>query len=552
MDERFKDAKLLLEARLSRMPYVPTMPHLPWTFFPNGVFKFVDPKSNREKGQSGGSFGGMRSSWFPVILFQLYFAIGYDGKVLPVSDTFEYSPIGNRNHKILLGNLTKIVQTTILSLLDLNFSLCRTEFSQSDLVDIQKIASYANNQFENLHRLKSAVLFDMKKLMMRKNHMLHHVGELIHLFGAVSQFNTESFESAHREYTVGVWEQTSKRHISRNVEMMVGSMTRAHSEHINFKLSMKTLHDKVKYLRMHGPNSYPENIEFSRVGGTKSFILKSENVKRLQFVDARNTEKIIHPQFSLDLLADFIFTELCNSEKSKWIKYITGCNGVPCTLNLSLLLGITYTGTKESDLGSGQIYANPLYGSSKKARYDFVIIPRENEGITSEDLAQIINIFQVHNSEDKTTTMYGVCLFLREVPDNNRCQKTLGIRVPFKEYQFNNQIDARQHERQIICLNDTLNRPAMVIPIFQKMTTYEYCHGRPSKYDRFFLVEWKYVDRSRWNSLMEESISERLECRTDSAVYSTDDAINNLHAGVGDYEEIERNIVMDGDEYERF
>ena len=79
----FQGGPGLLDERLARMTFVPQTVHLKWPVFPNGLFQYVKSKSAKEKGLSGGSFGRLRSSWFPDILLQLHFAIDYDGKYCP-------------------------------------------------------------------------------------------------------------------------------------------------------------------------------------------------------------------------------------------------------------------------------------------------------------------------------------------------------------------------------------------------------------------------------------------------------------------------------------
>ena len=223
--DTFQGAPGLLDERLAKMCFVPQTVHLKWPVFRDGLFQYVKSKSAKEKGLSGGSFGKIRSSWFPDILLQLHFAIDYDGKILPATDTFKYSARNNASgekmrkvESVMIGNVTKIVQRAILALLDFFYSICRAEFNPQDVEAIEKLSQHAYEQFQDLDHLKRELLFDRRGNMMRKTHYLFYTGYLIRLFGSLSQFNTESFEAAHRAFTTGYYERTSKRHSTMNEE----------------------------------------------------------------------------------------------------------------------------------------------------------------------------------------------------------------------------------------------------------------------------------------------------------------------------------------------
>lgn len=519
--DTFQGAAGLLDDRLAKMCFVPETVHLKWPIFPDGLFQYVKSKSVKEKGLSGGSFGRMRSSWFPDILLQLHFAIDYDGKVLPATDTFEYSARSNTlggNKKgvesVVVGNVTKIVQRAILALLDFFYSICRAEFNRRDIEDIEKLSLHAYQQFQDLDHLKRELLFDNRGSMMRKTHYLFHTGYWIRCFGSVSQFNTESFEAAHRAFTTGNYEQTSKRHSTMNKEMHLKSLWNKHLELTEFRSKMIG-NDVIreKYVKKCGPRCFPATLELSKVSNTKEVLLKRSG-DTFQFAKEKVTCPF-HPNTDLKNIADLFKDIISENSYENWQNEVYGIDGIG-NMKVSIIYGVTYRSSMDSDLGSGHLYAHHAYGGSvtnKRPRYDFIQIEYENDVIP----AQIIALIQVENTKTRELKFFGVCLYLKIVDTTKKQNKAkttkktqpqfAGLRIPFKHYQYNC-ANKYLYAKDLVDLSEQMIRPAIVIPRFSMSGC---VHGKPSMEDRFFLIDLHYIDRSGWPDLITKDTKERLQ-----------------------------------------
>jgi hypothetical protein len=71
----YTNSKGLLDSRLRAFPNVPSVPHLFWTKFNDGLMYISNGKSALEKSYATGSGGGFRSSEYVVALLQTYFAV---------------------------------------------------------------------------------------------------------------------------------------------------------------------------------------------------------------------------------------------------------------------------------------------------------------------------------------------------------------------------------------------------------------------------------------------------------------------------------------------
>ena len=357
--DTFQGAPGLLDERLAKMCFVPQTVHLKWPVFRDGLFQYVKSKSAKEKGLSGGSFGKIRSSWFPDILLQLHFEIDYDGKILPATDTFKYSARNNASgekmrkvESVMIGNVTKIVQRAILALLDFFYSICRAEFNPQDVEAIEKLSQHAYEQFQDLDHLKRELLFDRRGNMMRKTHYLFHTGYWIRLFGSLSQFNTESFEAAHRAFTTGNYERTSKRHSTMNEEMHMKSLWNKHLDLVNFRSKMISDNQDLreKYMIKYGPKKFAADLELCRVGNTKEIMLQRSG-DTFQFANEKVTCPF-HPNTDLNNIAALIKDIVCESSDKKWQARIYGIDGNG-NLKVSILYGVTYRSSREMTWARG-------------------------------------------------------------------------------------------------------------------------------------------------------------------------------------------------------
>ena len=460
-------------------------------------------------------------------------------KILPATDTFQYSArnnaIGGKKkgavksvsksalnsvsaevrskdaaESVTVGNVTKIVQRAILALLDFFYSICREEFNPHDIEAIEKLSLHAYEQFQDLDHLKRELLFESKGNMMRKTHYLFHTGYWIRLFGSLSQFNTESFEAAHRAFTTGNYERTSKRSSTMNEEMHLKCLRDKHVQLVNFRSKMISDDGRKEYVVKHGPKIFPDaELELCRVSNTREVLLKRSG-DTFQFANKKSTCPF-HQNTDLQNIASLVKDIVCEASESAWQNIIYGIDGIGYE-KVSILYGVTYKSSRDSGVGTGHLYAHHEYGGAvnKKPRYDFILIDYGGEEIP----AQIIALVQIENTETRQLKFYGVCLYLKNDADRNARKeapkkgqkKFAGLRIPFQQYQY--YCPKKDYVKDLVCLNEQMLRPAIVMPRFSMSGC---VHGKPSMADRFFLIDLKYIDRSGWPQLIGDDIEARLQ-----------------------------------------
>jgi hypothetical protein len=205
LDKNYCDASALLDGRLDSFPYCPELPHVPPTYFRNGLTHCVNNVSKKEKENATGSLGGYRSSHYITALLHLYFAIGYNGDILP-NDSFEADGIQ-------YGNPTAKVFNSILSMLDVFFQCKQSHFSAKQIKKLEVDIRSSNAHFHVLWELKQAIVGAKKTvvLAMKKPHMQFHFPRAIEYWGCLSKTNTERFEAAHHAMTKRVYDGTTKK-----------------------------------------------------------------------------------------------------------------------------------------------------------------------------------------------------------------------------------------------------------------------------------------------------------------------------------------------------
>ena len=81
-----------LDGRISNFPDLPTILHINNSKFSTGVCKLLENTSKAEQtNATGAGGGGYRSLDFVSMLFQLYFAIGNEGRIVPSTVTYTYT-----------------------------------------------------------------------------------------------------------------------------------------------------------------------------------------------------------------------------------------------------------------------------------------------------------------------------------------------------------------------------------------------------------------------------------------------------------------------------
>ena len=79
----------------------------------------MEGKHQEEKRNANGAGGEYSSSYFVITLFQLYFAIGFEGDVLPMDNNYKYS--SRHVEDCNLRNVTKNVLNAIVATQDCLF-----------------------------------------------------------------------------------------------------------------------------------------------------------------------------------------------------------------------------------------------------------------------------------------------------------------------------------------------------------------------------------------------------------------------------------------------
>jgi len=116
------------------------------------------------------------------------------------------------NQIVSVGNVTQKVLTAIELVLIIYFECKRGFHSEASLRKLSETMKYFNAQLSILWELKESLLGNKPSLpYARKQHFMVHIPESIALIGAASNFDTSGFEHAHKFYTNGVWQKTSKR-----------------------------------------------------------------------------------------------------------------------------------------------------------------------------------------------------------------------------------------------------------------------------------------------------------------------------------------------------
>jgi hypothetical protein len=170
----------------------------------------------------------------------MYFIIGYDGEIL-TKGKFTSSTGGKRksvgsdgvSNKIHDDNYQGIALEAIEAVLAAYFFAKSSSFTTSSLKVLKKLILQCQNKLVRVHALQQKVLIDMEKpkkgpvvappnrinnkhlkSKSRKQHFLLHCVDqnMIEEYGPPSQFDTNSFETAHQTNTTHIWNASSKRY----------------------------------------------------------------------------------------------------------------------------------------------------------------------------------------------------------------------------------------------------------------------------------------------------------------------------------------------------
>ena len=98
-DLNFKNSRSLLDSRMGYFKNLCKLPNVTTTYFKKGITFISGNKSNAAQASETGGAAGMRSSEFVMALLLLYFAVGFEGDVVP--NERDYNHNGERVGKQL-------------------------------------------------------------------------------------------------------------------------------------------------------------------------------------------------------------------------------------------------------------------------------------------------------------------------------------------------------------------------------------------------------------------------------------------------------------------
>jgi hypothetical protein len=189
--------------------------------------------------------------------------------------------------------------------------------------------------------------------LFRNPHTTLHYGESVRRTGSLLRSSTGHWESSHRHFTTSNWRQTSRRHISRNSEMLKLGIVQQHTE-VRRRFAALVSND-IDFLKKVLPHTSPDRVTFGVIGNTKCYRLYHEN----------NYDDSILRHKSLDTTK--LFELVLKSELRD-----------PSSLIVELIQGVVIEGNRECLFGKIKLYACAQYGSQRIPRFDFVHVCIEN------------------------------------------------------------------------------------------------------------------------------------------------------------------------------
>jgi len=164
----YSNSKAMFDERYYKFVHMPNdQPHMPNVRFTRSLIQLVGGDSNSEKGKTSHSMGKIPSSFFVMMLFQMYFVIGEEGHILPLKNILyernadkkagaekpteegKGSKKGKKSKTptgktvIETGNITEKVLSAIVTVLSLYFESKRAKHTDTTLVEFKKLISIA-------------------------------------------------------------------------------------------------------------------------------------------------------------------------------------------------------------------------------------------------------------------------------------------------------------------------------------------------------------------------------------------------------------------------
>ena len=503
----FKLNKGLFDRRIATFGYVHDMPHVHWTTFKAGIIRYVN-KSIQEKGRSGGSFGGYRSTSFISLLIQMYFSIGFDGSILPTGRI----KFTNNKKTISLHDIQNKVLRAIYSVLDVYFDVKRKEWSEVDL-------QHFKNKLSNLY-VHYMLVWDLNQVMLtgevnhgiqnkqRNPHKIFHLPDLYRFYGSADKMDTGTWEKIHQAATTQIYRSTSRRHSTLSYDMLdkynlmhytktLGLLRRIHNEGntVIEEFEINQCDDQVTYSTMNKFKKIPFRLIFRG------------DYSELYINDPWNRVSLHEPIHSIagfmQLVSKCNFVERVNEYcKIDWINDIYKYN--------TYTVGAIKFVSDPKSIGTGKLYATTRYnlnakcGIAHKPRYDYALITMtvgENE-TTSVLVKLLLFIFIELRSkyypskeEEQLSCKNDIICLAQELILDKNDRLSGSLRLGTKYMWAANPFNPNEFKYLFLPVEAIL-RPVMVIPEYSKGRFIDI--NRPKRTDRFYMIDRNFFDRSGW------------------------------------------------------
>ena len=523
----------LFDSRVASFRHLPKLPNVTTTYFRGGITCISKNKTSKQRQATTGGAAGYRSCEFVPALIFTSLAIGFKGDVVPTSSTFTISAT------ITVGNITKIIQSCISTMLDAYFEVLASPLTAERIANVQLKLNKMSLHFMSLWQVMNKVA-QVEKITLPASRKLHAavctIVPAMKLFGSVYKMDTESYESIHRIYTVGAWQQTSKRTSSMHVDMFNQSTLINHSITNEFLEAILSGEIK-KFQKERGPYEAPDNVLISPIGNMRHYPMLIDANNDLYVMDEDLPQLILHSEIPVSTMSTLVRRF---ATEDGWQAIIRK------EASLTLLQGVTIEGNEDSKAGKVHLYSTECFPSGGP-RYDFVYV--HNEG-GDDQPAMLLSTFEL-STNNRHVEYFALVSYLQLC--HKKYQPLPGMKSPMKAHCWELHNDPSNPRRlirsiQVIHL-DCIIGPAWVTPIFDR--GHKYNLGRRSDTrDKFWFLHRKYCDRADWDDsydvVAEDAAEDMPVVELPTVNENTDDVDNEfgdistaLNADENDFEEDE-------------
>jgi hypothetical protein len=513
----FVHSKAILDSRIASFKDLPKLPNVTQTYFLKGVCFLNKNKSSADKCKSTGGAGGFRSCEFVPLLLQMYLAIGFNGDILPTTNTFYVAP------DIQVGNITKVVQSAILNVLDAYFCTQISPLTADRIVRIQDKMMKCSHHFIALFQLldKCSGRADPRLPITRKLHAsCCNITPFMNDFGTFDKACTASWESCHRYSTVGIWYCTSRRYDTQNSEMANQAMLLNYNV-INDFIAAVNSNTLEAYIKKNGPYVAPEEVEVQALNNYQSFPLTIDHETDMLTGDEDFLTLIKGGHLNVALLSGVVQTTMgeraWNSLKRRHLP-----------TRLTCVQAISIEGNTESRLGKIILYATHKF-RHRRPRYDKVLVQlQENEF----QPAQLMAMFMMTNHDESHINYFAMVRYFVEVDNKEAIHRQYECPFPIYMWELGPYIGRRRLTVTQLINIDTVIGPAFMPPVISKtLPSPRSQHPRPT--DRFWYVDRKYCDRAGWDDIQKDE-------QTAPTTHNEEEG-NLLHIDIPDLHDIDIN-----------